>query len=51
MTSDTADSEDDVFNGDVSITQDFCCVCLQPRETTICFRPCSHAKVCLRCSD
>ena len=39
VASDSADSEDYLSMVDVSITQDICCVCLQPRETTICFRP------------
>ena len=51
MASDSADSKDDLSMGDVSITQDVCYVCLQPRETTICFCPCSHAKVCFRCDQ
>ena len=49
MASDSADSKDDLSVGDVSITQDFCCVYLQARAITVCFRLCPYAKVCFRC--
>ena len=47
--SDFEESEDDLSMQKVSTTHDVCCVCLQQSETTICFRPCSHPKVCFRC--
>ena len=48
---------DDIESDNVSIiSQDgdprnICCVCLQPRENTVCFCPCSHASVCFRCDQ
>ena len=44
-----SDSGESEYN--VLITESTCCICLQPREDTICFRPCSHARVCSRCDQ
>ena len=48
---DGVDSDSGDSDENISQTQDTCCVCLQPRENTVCYRPCSHAKVCLRCDQ
>ena len=46
---DESDSEESEYN--VSMIELTCCICLLPRENTICFRPCSHARICSRCDQ
>ena len=48
---DSVESDSGESDGNISPTQDTCCVCFKPRENTIRYRPCSHAKMCLRCDE
>ena len=50
---DDNESFDNDYSGDSEqvLSTEVCCVCLLPRENTICFRPCWHARVCSRCDQ